>query len=742
MKLRRIKTLQSMRRLTVVFALPPLRDDFRASPLTVLEYLLGHKGRDSLISLLVARGLAVDLRVKRRDVSDLFTYLEVSFDLTREGFARHQDVVRRLFEYMRMVSVEGLSAELVQEIRTVLNLQYSFADKLGGLRKAVRAAQRLGVYPPHLVNRIGYLMGAVDAARFRGLVDSLRLQSAIITLETDEFGQLAQRDPYFGTSFQDEPLDADFVESLDAILRSGSPAPVIKETAFDSDFGLSLPERNSFIPEDFRLVNPQDPSTRPKPRLVHTTPNSELFFLADTVFGLPKVVFNTLIYLPFERFLGTPLNRAALAMFVALLQQHLKEFLATAALAQIKAELQLTETGLQLSSAGFSHKFGAFLEEFARRIADFCEAKPGVESFVEAQFGALRKSKLEELDRQTKQQPSKQYNLTKAYLLQPGTLSPAQLTRELRQLTLAEYLRVHRSALQRVYLESYVGGNLREPDAVALQAGFVSGLHRGGLFMALPLRSLGQSRVVSFAPQQIAIFEKELLNPAETNGLVSVYFQLPQGEPAELINLLLRGFLKKAFFRDMRSRRRLGHVAAAFSNLRKGVPSFSFLVQSAKRLPSELAQEIYGFIARQTTRIERLGDAQFERLRKGQLAFFEDEFKSLERQADFFFRQIKSHQYNFDKRSKSIARLKRFRKEDLVEHFDRVFFGEPRVLEFHFVTPQSARANRDHIAQRQASRSGEFGGLRIESYSSAEELQKDHSLYADVERKIEVYTEL
>ena len=740
MKLRKIKSVQSMCKLRVTVIFPSLRHEFRSSPLTVLKYLFEHKGRGSLLSLLTARKLALDVEVTKSDVSDLFSYLEVSLDLTQKGFVHYKKVVTLFFEYVRLIRAEGVSSELVKEIQTTLNLQFTFRSKVSALDKVKEVALKLAVFPARFVNKVDFLMESLDSEKFQEVLGRVTPENTLITLKTDKFGELSQTDPYFGTRFQDEPLDQGLVQALKSILDGAAHSPT--GTQPDQGPRLSLPEPNTFIPEDFQLVNEQDPRVRLKPLLIQTTPNSELFFLPDLQFGLPKVVLKILIHLPFRRFLDSPSNYGALVMFRALLDQHLKQFLFMAQIAQIEVKSELTESGLHLNLMGFNHKFAEFLGEFGRRIADFCLVKPEVESFLRDQFGIVQKSKLEELDQKTKQQPFKHYKFTKTYLFQPGTLSPAQLIQQIGGLSLARYLPVHRSILKLVYLEALVAGNVLEPDARGLFSKLTSPLQRNGLFLGLPLRLLGQSRVASFSPRQIAIFEKEMVNETETNNLVSVYFQLPQGPAPEYVNLILKSFLKVAFFDEIRTERQLGYIVAAFSNLRKDVSAFSFLIQSAKKLPSELAESVYDFVDRQKERIDGLSQAQFDELRKGVLVTFQEEFKSLEEETEFYFDQIKKHAYSFDKRREAVVQLGLLQKEDLIWHFNRIFFREQKILEFHFVNHQKKEANREHIHGRRNHKTGGFGDLDIGFYSSAGELQKDHLLFVDVERKKDVFEEL
>jgi insulysin len=476
--------------------------------------------------------------------------------------------------------------------------------------------------------------------------------------------------------------------------------------------------------------------------LIHSTPNSELFFLADYIFETPKLNFQLLFHLPKNPFFDDISHYASLILFKSFLDQYLKEFSYMASLAQAKIEFSIFEGGFKLFLSGFNHKFSNFLDELANRISDFCVATENIKAFLQKQFEILKLKKIEELDQKIKAQPYKQYKDVKNYLFQPSTYSSKEMINQLEDLSFEEYLERHIKIFRKVYLESFISGNLSKTNANEFKSKFLKPFLKKDLFNNLAIQELNQFRVVDFKRRNIAIYEHTLENEHETNNLISLYFQLPQEEEAEYINMILKSFLRTAFFNEMRTQKQYGYIVAAFNNLRKNISAFSFLIQSQNLLPSELSIEIFDFLIRQRKRVNEITEQKFEELKKGAIATFKEKFLSLKDQSIFNFDKIETHSYHFTKKDDAIKEIEDFSKEDLIKHFERIFFAKRKILEFHFVNKESRESNFQHVKKRKGIKLNGFGALPITFYSNAKNLQNDHSLYVDSHRKKRVFSEL
>lgn len=220
--IRRIKTVSQTKKITLKFILPAYRDQFDSNPVEILEFLIGHEGKGSLLSLLLRLDLAVGLSASHEHVADYFTFLTVEVELTQKGLLENQTVIELFFAYVREVIKQGLTKDLLEEIRQTNNIKFKFQNKTSELDKTVTTAQLLADYPPELVNKVKFLYDRFDPEGFQELLAKIIPENLVIILQNQDFDELSEEDPFFGTLFDDEPIDPSFIRRIHDILEGKS----------------------------------------------------------------------------------------------------------------------------------------------------------------------------------------------------------------------------------------------------------------------------------------------------------------------------------------------------------------------------------------------------------------------------------------------------------------------------------------------------------------------------------------
>lgn len=486
-------------------------------------------------------------------------------------------------------------------------------------------------------------------------------------------------------------------------------------------------------------MNDQVEKPYTKPTLALTTENSELFYLPDRQFGLPKLKVKANFFVPGSKLLATPEDYLSLSLFNMGLKEHLREFNYMAQMAKISMSLVPTKKGFKLRASGFNDKFAVFFVELSRRIAEFCHAEEPVLTAVKANFELLKLKRREDLENQLKQPPYTQYGMVLSETVTTGSFSHDKLLSALKNLSFDQYLLVHRSALRSLFVESLVGGNLTEADAIAIQRSLLDTLRANDLCNLLDLGAIRENRLVALVPGQLAVLNSPLQNEADANNVLGLEFQLAQGSGPREINMLLEDYLSSLFFEELRTQQQVGYVVFAVKSFRSQTPGFIFLLQSSKYLPSELAEKTFAFLTEQREAIKNLSEKKFSEIREGKLAETRQEFNSLTEQADYFFTEIDNHGYDFDKKQNRLSALEKLTREDLLAHFEKMFFGEQRVLEVHMSSSANCDRNRAHLASRILPEGSGFEGLSVKMFDSGMQLQREHMLYRDTSLKTDFY---
>ena len=106
-----INPVRSMRRLTLLFPLPPVFKNADQSPTSVLSHLLGHEGPDSPFALLQNQGLITSLSAGNRFSEPTFSLFQIDMALTETGETRWKEVVDVILQYGRFLHGETLRAK-------------------------------------------------------------------------------------------------------------------------------------------------------------------------------------------------------------------------------------------------------------------------------------------------------------------------------------------------------------------------------------------------------------------------------------------------------------------------------------------------------------------------------------------------------------------------------------------------------------------------------------------------------
>ena len=500
---------------------------------------------------------------------------------------------------------------------------------------------------------------------------------------------------------------------------------------------MQLPEQNKFIPTDFTLITNSEKQTK-YPELIRGDMKGELFFLEDRLFKLPKVQLDILIYLEGKKIFGSARNYLGITLFKYLLVVYLREFLYTAQIANINVNFLITTTGFRFKFSSYNDRLDLFVTELANKIGEFIKGGKEVENYLQKFYPLFKTKRTEELENQKKEEPYKQYQHLTSEVFYTNLFSTEVLLKELETISFEDYFAIHKSNFSKIYTETLINGNLNKSQALSIEKNFFGTLSEWIPIGELPINKIAENRVITLNKQSIKIYTQKLVNPKDQNNMMSMSFQLTQDKSLKYINSILEDFLSNEYFSEIREKQQLGYVVFAFPNSRKNVADFTFLIQSEKLKPSDLASKTYQFLDMIQPKMLSITDKKFEELREGVLAPYKQEFNSLGSQTNFFLNSIQNHSYDFDSKEKGIEILNSISKEDLVNHFQKIFFEDRKVIEFHLMNESNFKKNSEDLDKRinkTETGSHSFEDLPITVYDSASELQRDHMLFVDTSLK-------
>ena len=231
--------------LTLTWAVPSIRDQYRSKPCRYVSHILGHEGVGSLLSLLKRRGWADELMAGETQSHSDFATFVVTITLTELGDAHVDEMVPLVFACLRMIATEQPPPRWVfDETGGVSRMRLRFLDAIDPSEAALHISQSLQQVPPKHALVASFLYDEWAPEQITALLALLTPPGMIMTHVSPMHKATAQmREPWFGTSYSVAPIDAAL---LDACVSPPHPE------------GLRWPDANEFVPTEFALVCEQE----------------------------------------------------------------------------------------------------------------------------------------------------------------------------------------------------------------------------------------------------------------------------------------------------------------------------------------------------------------------------------------------------------------------------------------------------------------------------------------------------
>lgn len=93
-----------------------------------MSHLIGHEGHGSLLSELKSRQLCSSL-VSYHDSNDGFGFFHIGVDLTEDALNRLDEITQIVFQYIKMLQVEGPKEYIFNENKELDNIKFNFKEK-------------------------------------------------------------------------------------------------------------------------------------------------------------------------------------------------------------------------------------------------------------------------------------------------------------------------------------------------------------------------------------------------------------------------------------------------------------------------------------------------------------------------------------------------------------------------------------------------------------------------------------
>lgn len=643
----RIRPVASRRQLQLSFPMPDYSDRYRGKPLRYISNLIGHEGRGSLLSLLKQEGWAEGLSAGTGIAYRGGSAFDVNISLTEAGLDNRERILRKFFEYVRLLQLSGPRRSAYEEQARLAALAFRFRPDVQAIRYVVGLANDMHLFRPEDILRGNYLMDDYDPALIAEILDEY-LTPENVAVTTIAPGLRVERESrYYATPYSARTLGP----------GEGDWRVVADE---DLDPRLRLPEPNEFIARNVELVEPAADNP-PVPALVEAGERLRVWYRRDGDFRVPRGA----MYANFRnaRVNDTPAHAAAARLYVRMLRDAVNEFTYPAWLAGLDFRIFTHARGISLKIDGYDDRQLTLLDRIVRSIA-------GAE-LDNRRFDDIRDDLVRDLENVKTRRAFRQVVDDARRVLLSGQWDERDLIRELK-------------ALDPPGLQAYADGFWAGAQVDVMLNGNYAEAAVAGVRSALaPLLShelpstppLG--RVVKLRPGDRLVYRAEV---EHDDSVLFRYLQAPGDSMEERALAALTARIVDAdYFEELRTEQQLGYVVSAIDWLQREVPGLAFLVQSPSAPAPALERATSEFLLAMGE-TGRVTPEQFERHRDALLVDILRPHENIVEQSEYFWREIARRELGFDTRARMAAAVRAVTPGQWLAWYRRVVIENPASL--------------------------------------------------------------
>lgn len=568
-------------------------------PDELLNYVIGHKGKESLFAKLKQEGLVEDITSGSIPLSESAIIYELQLILTEKGFKERNAIIEKVYGTLHLLQKNPYPQALYEEIALLKKQAYQyqeFDDPFSWARKQGEwlAREPLDTYPERSL-----LMNKFDPELFQKFVSYLTPERAALLL-------LVPQSAYKPTSGKLEPR-MKIAYDINRIAESTMKAWEMAEP----DPKITLNEPNPWIASDITVKN--FTSTRdvfpqlPTPEKILDRPGALIYYAKETLYNLPRTFVRLQIQSPLLQE-GKPKQSALADLLVKALELELSELIYEAKNADLSIEFQHTLGGIQLSIEGFTESLNkAFPELFSSLIsADYSH-----EEFEKAKEILSKEYHNNLLDMPIKQS----FDYFKSVFVEDyATIQ--QKKAALKSIDLESFQQFTAKLFKKTHLKGLIAGSLSPDEAHQIASLIEDKLQPSKTSWALPyypkIRSFQQSKT----PTKLTLNSK-----AQGNALLLI-LETPAFSPQDRnCQQILSSAMWEAFFSELRTKQQTGYAIKSDSlDLYRHLYSY-FALQSSTHTPDELLWRFEQFFENylRNLTLKEIPEERFETLKLAQV---------------------------------------------------------------------------------------------------------------------------
>ncbi|XP_078042474.1 nardilysin [Augochlora pura] len=647
----KIKPVKNMCQVDLTWVMPSLQDMYKSKPHEYVLYVIGHKGKGSLMSYLKKKMWCVNICSDVEEIgfehNSMYLLATLSLKLTEQGLEHLQEVLNAVFSYINMVRKEGPQKRMYDEIHKIREMTFRYEDEALPANNVEDLCENMHYYPPQDYITGNYLYFEYNPEAIQACMNYLTPDDVNIIIFDKKLNEeeLKKTEPWFKTRYMDTEIPEEWVKCW----RTIEPYP---------EFHLALP--NIFLIDDFSLI--PMPAEIPKyPTKIYTDELTEVWYRPDPRFRMPECYMNFYIITPAETF--TPKSVVMMDLFVTTLRQLMTEQLYPALVVNLNYEIYTDDKGIVVKVGGFNQKVPLVLFTIARYIAEYSQL------ITEEFFNVMKKEVIKGYYNKFLR-PNKLADDVRLSILLRVHWPMNVRHMAISEVEFEEFKQFAEHLTDHIYIQSLVQGNMTKDDVIKNVNNFVGILKCGPL---LP-NTKPQIRVNQI-PVGSHCCKIRNFNKTDVNSVVTNYYQ--SGVASMELSIIIELFImimEELMFHRLRTEEQLGYNVFCLVRDTSGIYGYSITVCSqADKYSTEHVDgrienflKIFKKILDDTT-----ASKEFETVKETLTKQKQSADISLEEEFDRNWTEIASGDYMFDRIERQIVVTENIKIEQLREWINR-----------------------------------------------------------------------
>ncbi len=639
----RIESIRDLKRLTMVWEVPSeFAGDEDHHTLSFLAYVLNQEAPGSPASYLKEQGLINGIDCSGETVDDQLAYFVMSLELTPSGMEQKDRVIDVCFQALHSLK-KGIPPYLFREMVEMAKTKYRYQTRKDPMKVVT-------FHAAHLQEEA--LAGYPEKTLWPRSYDSEKMKRLLKCLKADRCVYYVMAP---SAILGEEPLDRrEDYQRVSYGLRDISRKNLQHWENGKITHSFLLPKENPYIPDDLESVVTTEER---EPKIISSTPKSEIYYLGDTEFRSPESYYD--FYIKTPSLDPTPLNEVLSDLEEFSFYEASTPLRIQGGIAGLYGNIHKNKNfGWRITVNGYSQKSADFLGSF---LEVFLTHKTDRASFNRYKEYLLRDYHNRELE------GSYQVGMQLlAGILYKNNVSYAEKMKVLESVAYEDFRDYISSRFEEVYVRGMIYGNVTEKGA--------------GEVVASVLQKF--ENIPPYPPEH-QIGEMVLdMNKEKTPRCISTRTVLDGNATILLIGegeadfrktglqQLLSSALENPFFENLRTKQQTGYIVYTMGQEVENKLFNYFLVQSNTCTPEDLLTRFESFNEAflSSLNTEGFSSEKFERIKESALVTLRKPLNNIREAGQRWSALAFQYEGDFKRLSKRIKAMQDISFEDFINY--------------------------------------------------------------------------